>query len=129
MTAFRLFLHVISASVWVGGQIVVAGLVPTVRGFGPDAPQQIAKAFNRIGWPAFGVAVITGMWNILAIPMNDLPHPWVELHVLAVLLTAAGAVLHMMAKGNKVMLAVGGAMSSLFAVAAMYLGIVISTTV
>lgn len=75
MTAFRLFLHVISASVWVGGQIVVAGLVPTVRGFGPDAPQQIAKAFNRIGWPAFGVAVITGMWNILAIPMNDLPHP------------------------------------------------------
>lgn len=128
VTAFRLFLHVISASVWVGGQIVLVGLMPTVRSFGPDAPNALAKAFNRIAWPAFGLAVLTGMWNIMAIPMNDLPHPWVELHLLAALLTAAGAALHMLAKGNKVMLAVGGAMSSLFAVAAMYLGVVITTT-
>ena len=132
MTEFRLFLHVISASVWVGGQIVLVGLVPTVRGLGPEAPRRIGTAFNRIAWPALGVAVITGMWNILAIPMNDLPHPWVELHLLAVLLSAAGAALHTLANGNgnpnKALLAVGGATSSLFAVAAMYLGIMVSTT-
>lgn len=129
MTAFRLFLHVLAASVWVGGQIVLAGLVPTARTLGPDAPKAVANAFNRLAWPAFGLAVLTGLWNIMAIPMGDLPHPWVELHVLAVILTAVGAVVHTQAKGNKAMLAVGGAMSSVFAIAAMYLGIVITTTV
>ena len=44
MNAFRLFLHVLAASIWVGGQLVLAGLVPTVRRFGegpdqaPDVP-------------------------------------------------------------------------------------------
>ena len=35
----RLFLHVLAASVWVGGQITLAGLVPGLRGLGADAPR------------------------------------------------------------------------------------------
>lgn len=126
MDAFRLFLHVLAASVWVGGQIVLAGLVPTVRGFGEDATRQVARAFNRIAWPAYGVAVVTGLWNVFALPLDDLMHPWIELKVLAVLLSGVGALVHQMAKGNKAMLAVGGAMSSLFAIAAMYLGFLVT---
>jgi putative copper export protein len=126
MDAFRLFLHVLAASVWVGGQIVLAGLVPTVRGFGEDATRQVARAFNRIAWPAYGVAVVTGLWNVFALPLDDLMHPWIELKVLAVLLSGVGALVHQMAKGNKAMLAIGGAMSSLFAVAAMYLGFLVT---
>ncbi|UDY36263.1 hypothetical protein [Dermatobacter hominis] len=129
MTALRLFLHILAASVWVGGQIVLAGLVPTARTLGPDAPKAVAAAFNRIAWPAFGLAVLTGLWNLMAIDLGDLPHPWVELHLLAVVLTAIGAAVHTQAKGNKAMLAVGGAMSSLFAVAAMYLGVLVTTNV
>ena len=127
MTALRLFLHILAASVWGGGQIVLAGLVPTARTLGPDAPKAVANAFNRIAWPALGLAVLTGLWNLMAIDMNDLPHPWVELHVLAVVLTAVGAFIHTQANGNKALLAVGGAMSSLFAVAAMYLGVLVTT--
>jgi uncharacterized membrane protein len=126
MDALRLFLHVLAASVWVGGQIVLAGLVPTVRGFGEDAPRQVARAFNRIAWPAYGIAVVTGLWNVFAIPLEDLQHPWIELKVLAVLLSGVGAAVHQQARGNRTMLAVGGAMSSLFAVAAMYLGFVVT---
>jgi putative copper export protein len=126
MDAFRLFLHVLAASIWVGGQIVLAGLVPTVRGFGEDATRQVARAFNRIAWPAYGVAVLTGLWNVFALPLDDLMHPWIELKVLAVLLSGVGALVHQMAKGNKAMLAIGGAMSSLFAVAAMYLGFLVT---
>jgi putative copper export protein len=126
MDAFRLFLHVLAASIWVGGQIVLAGLVPTVRGFGEDATRQVARAFNRIAWPAYGVAVVTGLWNVFALPLDDLMHPWIELKVLAVLLSGVGALAHQMAKGNKAMLAIGGAMSSLFAVAAMYLGFLVT---
>ena len=129
MTALRLFLHILAASVWVGGQIVLAGLVPTARTLGPDAPKAVANAYNRIAWPALGLAVLTGLWNLMAIDMNDLPHPWVELHVLAVVLTGVGAFVHTQANGNKALLAVGGAMSSLFAVAAMYLGVLVTTNV
>src|SRR5690349_2804045 len=118
MDAFRIFLHVLAASVWVGGQLVLAGLVPTVRSFGPDAPKAVARAFNRIAWPAYGIAVVTGLWNVFAIPLETLPHPLIELKVLAVLLSGVGAFVHQIARGNKAMFAIGGAMSSIFAVVA-----------
>lgn len=127
MTAFRLFVHVLAASVWVGGQLVLAGLVPTVRTFGADAPRAVGQAFNRIAWPAFGVLVLTGLWNVFALPLETLPHPWIELKILAVLLSGVGAFVHQIARGNKALFAVGGAMSSVFAVVAMYLGVYIGT--
>src|SRR3954449_7512411 len=67
MTAFRLFLHVFAASIWVGGQFVLMALVPTLRTVGGDAPKLAARRFNRIAWPAFAVLVATGIWNIVAI--------------------------------------------------------------
>lgn len=126
MNAFRLFLHVFAASIWVGGQLVLAGLLPTVRRLGEDAPRQVALAFNRIAWPAFAVAVVTGLWNVFAIPLEDLQHPWIELKVLAVVLSGVGAAVHQNARGNRAMLAAGGAASAIFAVAAMYLGFLVT---
>lgn len=126
MDAFRLFLHVLAASVWVGGQLVLAGLLPTVRTLGPDAPRRVARAFNRIAWPAYGIAVATGLWNLFDIPLTDLQHPWIELKVLAALLSGVGAAVHQVAAGKRVALAVGGAASSLFAVAAMWLGFLVT---
>lgn len=122
MDTFRLFLHVISASVWVGGQIVLGALVPTLRDLGPDAPKRAAQAFNRIAWPAFGVAVVTGIWNMMV--TEDLDLGLFGLKVLLVSLSGAGAALHIMGS-SKAALAVGGAMSSLFAVAAMYVGLML----
>ena len=126
MTAFRLFLHLLAASVWVGGQIVLIGLVPTVRTLGPDAPARVARAFNRIAWPAYGIAVVTGLWNVFVLPLDELRHPWLEIKVLVVLLSGVGAVVHQQARGNRTLLAVGGAMSVVFAVAAMYLGFLVA---
>jgi hypothetical protein len=124
--AARLFLHVMAASIWVGGQLVLAALVPTVRDLGDDAVARVARAFNRIAWPAFAVAVVTGLWNVFAIPLQDLQHPWIELKVLAALLSGVGAAVHQNAKGNRTALAVGGAVSAVFAVAAMYLGFLVT---
>ena len=126
MDAFRLFLHVLAASIWVGGQFVLAGLLPTVRGFGEDASRQAGRAYNRLAWPAYGVLVVTGLWNLFELPLDDLQHPWIELKILAVVLSGAGAAAHQMARGNKVLLAVGGAASAVFAVVAMYLGFLVT---
>src|SRR5207248_3054094 len=62
----RLFLHVLAATIWVGGQFTLAGLVPGLRQLSPDAPRAVARRFNLIAWPAFAVLVITGIWNVSA---------------------------------------------------------------
>ncbi|MBS1836930.1 MAG: hypothetical protein JST64_04465 [Actinobacteria bacterium] len=128
MTSLRLFLHVLAASVWVGGMIVMAGIIPSSRRIGTDAASTLAAAFDRIAWPAFGVAVLTGLWNVMALPMQDLPHPWIELHVLAVVVTGVAAAVHTVTRRNRAAAAAAMATATLFAAAAMYLGIVVSTT-
>jgi len=63
LTIVRLSLHVLAAAVWVGGQFVLGGLVPTVRELGDGATQKVARAFARLSWPAFGALIATGVWN------------------------------------------------------------------
>src|SRR5665213_2347033 len=62
----RLSLHVLGACVWVGGQLVLAGLVVTLRGISYDAPGKVARAFARFTWPAYGLLIVTGIWNVVA---------------------------------------------------------------
>jgi putative copper export protein len=64
---FRLFLHVLAATIWVGGQITLAALVPVLRQAGTEIPRAAAHRFNQIAWPAFGVLVVTGVWNVIAV--------------------------------------------------------------
>lgn len=125
MKTFVLFLHVLSASVWVGGQIVLAGIVPTVRGFGEEAPKKVAQAFNRIAWPAFGLAVVTGIVNILLVGADTLGHPTIEIKFTLVVLSGVGAFVHQTANGNRARLAGGGAVALLGAVGAMYAGLLL----
>ena len=69
-TTIRLFLHVVAACIWVGGQFTLAGLVGPLRRQVPEATKVAARAFNRIAWPAFGVLVLTGIWNLAVLDMN-----------------------------------------------------------
>jgi putative copper export protein len=121
----RLFLHVVAATVWVGGQFTLAGLVPTVRTLGPEGPKVVARAFNRIAWPAFGVLVLTGLWNLSEVGFEDRSTEYqatlfVKLVVVAV--SGISAALHTRAT-SKAGLAVGGALSAVSALAAVFLGI------
>ena len=59
-TTARVFIHVLAATVWVGGQVVLGGLLPTVRTLGPNAPRQIANRFALLAWPAYVVLLFTG---------------------------------------------------------------------
>jgi putative copper export protein len=66
LDALRVFVHVLAATVWVGGQLTLAGLVPALRAAGADVPRVAARSFNRIAWPAFALLVVTGTWNVIA---------------------------------------------------------------
>src|SRR5205809_697088 len=63
----RIFLHVLAATIWVGGQLTLAGLVPTLRTEAPDAVVPAARRFALLAWPAFAVLVITGVWNLVEV--------------------------------------------------------------
>ena len=43
----RIALHLVAVAVWVGGQIVVAGIVPSVRRVSPDATKAMAQALSN----------------------------------------------------------------------------------
>lgn len=125
----RIFVHVLAASVWVGGQIVLAGLVPTLRRMGGDAPRQAAQAFNRIAWPAFAVAVVTGVWSLQGIGIEDTSSGYqvallVKLALVAV--SGVGAYLHTTATTRSAV-AIWGAVGAVGALAAMFYGAVLAT--
>jgi putative copper export protein len=129
LVTLRLFLHVLAASVWVGGQIALAGVVPRLRGVAPDATKVAARAFARVAWPAFGVAVLTGIWNLVEIDVEDTSTTYqVTVFVKILLVAASGAAAAVHAAGrSKLALAVGGVVGMLAALGAMFTGYLLTT--
>ena len=127
--SIRLFLHVLAASVWVGGQIVLGGLVPKLRQVAPESLKVAANAFARIAWPAFAVVVVTGMWNILEITVGDMTTEYqvsLFVHVLLAMAAAMFVVIHSVGQ-TKLALALGGALGLLTSLGAMFVGILLQS--
>ena len=66
---FALWLHLIGAAIWLGGMIVVAAVMPTIRRAGGDDAMvaAVARTFGRVSWVAMGLAGVTGLillWDI-----------------------------------------------------------------
>jgi putative copper export protein len=125
-TTIRVFLHVLAATVWVGGQLTLAGLVPGLRAISPDAPRTVARRFNQIAWPAFAVLVATGVWNILALEPDWSSEYGTTLiaKLAVVVVSGVTALLHGRAR-SKAGLAVFGALTGISALAALFLGVVL----
>jgi putative copper export protein len=121
----RLFLHVIAATVWVGGQLTLAGLVPGLRALSPDAPKAVARRFNRIAWPAYGVLVATGIWNVVAIDIADTTTAYqvtLLVKLLLVALSGVAAFVHSTTADRRV-LAIGGAVGGVATLGALFLAV------
>jgi putative copper export protein len=124
----RLFLHVLAAAIWVGGQFALAGVVPALRRVSPDATKVAARAFARVAWPAFAVLVVTGLWNIAEVDVTNTDSAYqVTLMVKITLAILSGVFAAIHAAGrSKVALAVGGALGGLSALGALFLGILLT---
>ena len=125
----RLFLHVLAATIWVGGQLVLAALVPALRRFGTDVLGAAARRFNQVAWAAFAVLVVTGVWNIAAVH-GQISHDASYRNTLIVKLVVVAisgitAALHARAR-SPAGLAVFGALTGASALAALFLGVLLA---
>ena len=123
-STIRVFLHVVAATVWVGGQLTLAALVPGLRLVAPDAPRTVARRFNRVAWPAFAVLVATGIWNVVDVDPawdSDYGHTlMVKLGFVA--LSGITAFLHARATSRPALAAFGAA-SGMSALAVVFFGV------
>ena len=126
----RLFLHVLAAAIWVGGQLTLAALIPVLRRFGSDALGAAARRFNQIAWTAFGVLIVTGIWNVAAVSpqISDRAgyRTTLIIKLVAVVISGVAAALHIRsrtARGRAVM----GALTGISALAALFLGVLLAS--
>lgn len=128
VTAVRLSLHVLAAAVWVGGQITLGGLLPTVRRLGEDAPKKVAQAFGRLQWPAYLVLLATGVWNVVADDPSKAGSTWkavLFVKIGVVIVAGLAAYIHQNSR-SKAGLAIGGTVAGVASLAALVLGVVLA---
>ncbi len=128
LDTFRIFLHLLGVTVWIGGQIVVAGLIPVARKMGPEAPRAIADVFGKVAWPFFGLAVITGIWNVLEVDMGAVSTSYqaaLGAKLLLVVLSGVSAFFHTKT-ANPAVRGMTAGLGLLAGLVAMFLGVGIS---
>ena len=124
----RVFLHILAATVWVGGQITLLVLLPTVREIGGDAPKLTARAFNPAAWVAYGVLVVTGVWNLFEVDLGSTTtayHATLGLKLVVVALSGIGAFVHSTTPDRRI-LAISGAVGGVSALLALFLGVLLT---
>jgi putative copper export protein len=121
----RLALHVLAASIWVGGQFTMAGLSPTARSIGGDAPQRFTRALSILLWPAFALLIITGFWNISTITFSGQSTAWktvLIVKLVVVVVSGVGVYLYQRSSTKRAS-AVWASVGGLASVAALVMGI------
>lgn len=127
LATIRIFLHVLAATVWVGGQITLAGLLRGQRVLHPDAPRTMARAYNCIAWPAFALLFATGIWNVAAVKVADTTTAYqitLALKLVMVAIAGVASAVHVVSK-SKAALAIGGALGLSGSLAATFLGVLL----
>ncbi|MGZ4677631.1 MAG: hypothetical protein ACXVJ7_10880 [Acidimicrobiia bacterium] len=150
-TTIRLFLHVLAATVWVGGQLTLGVLIPVLRP-APDDPdpeaarariRAVARRFQVAAWTAFAVLLLTGVWNLVALHVGDQGGTWMATllaKLFCVAISGAAAAVHILVAAPKVRAATDEAarrkaaafsgacegISVLFAVGALFLGVLLN---
>jgi putative copper export protein len=123
LDVIRLTLHVLGATIWVGGQIVLAALVGPLRRVAPDAVAPAARVFAWVGWPAFAVLVLTGVWMLVGgDAKSDAFQTTLMIKLTLVALSGLGAALHTFAK-SPVLKSIWGTVGLVCALGAVLLGV------
>jgi putative copper export protein len=133
VTTVRLFLHVLGATIWVGGQIALAAVVPVARRTGGiEVVRAIAHRFQQVAWPAFALLLVTGVWNLYAVKVGDASNRYLStlfVKLLLVGVSGAAAASHTAVARRRP--ALGGALAGIALLAALgatFLGLLLGTS-
>ena len=128
LNSLRTYLHILAVCVWLGGQVVLAGVVPKLRKSNPEALPNIAKGYAAIAWPAMILIVFTGAWGLAATDTaNQTTEYTVTLGVK--MLLVAGAVIATLIHSNgtsKLAKGLGGAIGLFATLFAAYCGVLLA---
>jgi putative copper export protein len=124
----RLFLHVLGATVWVGGQIIFSALIPLLRRLGNDVLRPVARQLTRLLWIGFALLIATGVWNLFAVDLGSQSQAYkttlyVKLAVVAI--SGLAAWIHLRVASARAR-ALWGATTGITALAALLLGVVLA---
>ena len=124
----RLSLHLVGATVWVGGQIIFVALLPVLRRAGNDVLKPVARQLTRILWVGFALLIATGIWNLVAVDLGSQSQAYrttLDVKLAAVAVSGLAAWIHMRVTSARAR-GLWGATTGLAALVALLLGVVLA---
>lgn len=128
LKSLLIFLHILAVCVWLGGQIVLAGVVPKLRKTNPEVLSNIAKGYAAIAWPAMILIVFTGAWGLAEMDTSDQSSAYMITFAIKMLLVATAiiaTVIHSIGT-SKIAKGLGGAIGLLATLFAAYCGVLLA---
>jgi putative copper export protein len=61
--ALLLWVHIVAACIWIGGQVTVAAVIPLLRDH-RELARRVGRRYQMVAWPAFAVLIVTGVLNV-----------------------------------------------------------------
>ena len=128
LDSLRTFLHILAVCVWLGGQIVLAGVVPKLRKSNPEALPNIAKGYAAIAWPAMVLIVFTGAWGLADTNTSSQTSDYMITFGIKMLLVASAVIATLIHSNGTSKLAkgLGGAIGLLATLFAAYCGVLLA---
>jgi putative copper export protein len=128
LNSLRTYLHILAVCVWLGGQVVLAGVVPKLRKSNPEALTNIAKGYASIAWPAMILIVFTGAWGLAATDTANQSTEYMVTFGVKMLLVASAVIATLIQSNGTSKLAkgLGGAIGLLATLFAAYGGVLLA---
>jgi putative copper export protein len=128
LNSIRTYLHILAVCVWLGGQIVLAGVVPRLRKSNPEALTNIAKGYAAIAWPAMILIVFTGAWGLTEVDVANNSSEYMVTFGIKMLLVAMAVIATLIHSNGTSKLAKGlsGAVGLLATLIAGYCGVLLA---
>ena len=128
LNSLRTYLHILAFCVWLGGQIVLAGVVPKLRKTNPEALTNIARGYASIAWPAMILIVFTGAWGLAATDTASQSSEYMVTFGIKMLLVASAVIATLIHSNGTSKLAkgLGGAIGLFSTLFAAYCGVLLA---
>ena len=128
LDSLRTYLHILAVCVWLGGQVVLAGVVPKLRKTNPEVLSNIAKGYATIAWPAMILIVVTGAWGLAEIDSSNQSSSYMVTFGIKMLLVATAIIATLIHSYGRTKMAkgLGGAIGLLATLFAAYWGVLLA---